>query len=106
MENIVADLATERGHLIVGFSAVRDVEIAIRAQFDGWIADPDVDMVIVVGKSEALARALAPVVEERLSGYPEVSDAVRCGATLVFVLPPNADAVRAAMETRILPELD
>ncbi|HLL22432.1 MAG TPA: molybdopterin-binding protein [Kofleriaceae bacterium] len=124
MENIVADKATGAGHLIAGYENVRDSEAAIHANLVGWIDDPDVDVVLVVGDSERIGRVLAPLTTEVLTGfadllrmlaYREIGDsatlstaaAARCGdATFVFVLPANANAIRAAMDKLILPQLD
>ena len=123
VENIVADRLTEAGHQIAAFEAVRDSETAIRSQLVGWIADPDVDVVVVIGESEATPSAMKPLVDQALPGFADLlrmlayqeigasamlsaAEAARCGTTFVFVLPANVNAVKAAMEKLILPQLD
>jgi len=123
VENIVADRLTEAGHQIAAFEAVRDSETAIRSQLVGFIADPDVDVVVVIGESEATPSAMKPLVDQALPGFADLlrmlayqeigasamlsaAEAARCGTTFVFVLPANVNAVKAAMEKLILPQLD
>jgi molybdenum cofactor biosynthesis protein B len=124
MENIVADSLTAAGHNVSAFSAIKNTEVAIRAQLTGWVADPEIDLVVVVGEAEATSRAMAPLVEQPLPGFADLlrmlayeqigasamlstADAARCSnGTFVFVLPSNEKAVRAAMEKLILPQLD
>ncbi|MBA3395013.1 MAG: hypothetical protein H0T89_20370, partial [Deltaproteobacteria bacterium] len=123
MENIVADRAVAAGHHIAAFTTVRDNEVAIRAQLVGLIMDPDIDVVIVVGEGEATSRALAPLVDQALPGFADLlrmlafqeigasamlssAEAARCESTFVFVLPAGENAVSAAMDKLILPQLD
>src|SRR5687768_10646156 len=109
MESIVADLATEAGHQIAAVTAVRGGEANIRSDLVGWIEDPDVDVVLLVGEGRTIATALAPLVEQALpdletqlrtialedgTGAALASKAMRCGATFVFVLPAGESAVR------------
>ncbi|MDQ3333551.1 MAG: molybdopterin-binding protein [Myxococcota bacterium] len=123
LENIVADRLTEGGHLIASFEAVRDSETAIRSQLVGWLADPEIDVVLVIGEGEATAAALKPMVDQPLPGFADLlrmlayqeigasamlstAEAARCGTTFVFVVPGNENAVKAAMDKLILPQLD
>jgi molybdopterin adenylyltransferase len=123
IENIVADRLTESGHLISAFEAVRDNETAIRAQLTGWLADPDVDAVLVIGDGEHTSSALKPMVDQALPGFADLlrmlayqeigasamlstAEAVRCGTTFVFVVPGNEASVKAALEKLILPQFD
>lgn len=123
MENIVADALSAAGHQITSFESVKDSEVGIRAQLVGWIEDPDIDMVLVLGEGENTSRAMAPLVDQPLPGFADllrmlafqeigasamlsVAEAARCGTTFVFVLPSGEGAVRAAMEKLILPQLD
>ena len=123
MENIVADAVSAAGHQISAFESVKDSEVAIRAQLTGWIEDSDIDLVLVLGEGTQTSRALAPLIEEPLPGFADLlrmlafqeigaaamrstAEAARCGGTFVFVLPANENAVRAAMEKLILPQLD
>ncbi len=123
MENVVADALTSAGHALSSFESVKNSEIAIRAQLVGWIEDPDIDLVIIVGDGHNISKALAPLTDEVLPGFADLlrmlafqeigasamlstAEAARCDSTFVFVLPLGEGAVRAAMEKLILPQLD
>ncbi len=123
MENIVADALSAAGHQIAAFESVKNSETPIRSQLVGFIEDPDVDMVIVVGDGHAISKALSPLVDQPLPGFADLlrmlafqeigasamlstAEAARCGSTFVFVLPVGEAAVRAAMDKLILPQLD
>jgi molybdenum cofactor biosynthesis protein B len=123
MESAVADRATQAGHKIVAFSTVKNSEVAIRSELVGWLADPEIDVVIVVGEGDAVGRSLKPMIDQSLPGFPDllrklaseaigkgallsVAEAARCGTTFVFVLPGNEQAVAAAMDKVVLPQLD
>ena len=122
-ETIVADSLTAAGHQLTSFESVKNSETAIRAQLVGWIEDPDIDLVIVIGEGSQISKALAPLVEQPLPGFADLlrmlafqeigasamlstAEAARCQSTFVFVLPVGEGAVRAAMEKLILPQLD
>jgi len=123
VENIVANALVGAGHQVAAFETVKDSEVAIRTQLFGWIEDPDIDLVIVIGESSVTSRAMAPLVEQPLPGFADLlrmlayqelgagamlsaPEAARCGTTFVFVLPAGERAARAAMEKLILPQLD
>jgi len=123
VENIVADALVGAGHQVAAFETVKDSEVAIRTQLFGWIEDPDIDLVIVIGESSVTSRAMAPLVDQPLPGFADLlrmlayqelgagamlsaPEAARCGTTFVFVLPAGERAARAAMEKLILPQLD
>lgn len=123
MENVVADALTTAGHAVASFESVKNSETAIRAQLVGWIEDPDIDLVIIVGDGHNISKALAPLTDETLPGFADLlrmlafqeigasamlstAEAARCNTTFVFVLPLGEGAVRAAMDKLILPQLD
>jgi molybdopterin adenylyltransferase len=123
VENIVANALIGAGHQVTAFETVKDSEVAIRTQLFGWIEDPDIDLVIVIGESSVTSRAMAPLVEQPLPGFADLlrmlayqelgagamlsaPEAARCGTTFVFVLPAGERAARAAMEKLIVPQLD
>ncbi|MBA2542939.1 MAG: hypothetical protein H0V17_25050, partial [Deltaproteobacteria bacterium] len=122
METVVADSLTAAGHQLTAFESVKNSETAIRSQLVGWIEDPDIDLVIVIGEG-ATSKAMAPLVDQPLPGFADLlrmlafqeigasamlsnAEAAKCGTTFVFVLPMGEKAVRAAMEKLILPQLD
>ena len=123
MENVVADALTSAGHAVSSFESVKNSETAIRSQLVGWIEDPDIDLVIIVGDGHNISKALAPLTDEALPGFADLlrmlafqevgasamlgtAEAARCESTFVFVLPLGEGAVRAAMDKLILPQLD
>ena len=123
MENVVADALTTAGHAVASFESVKNSETAIRSQLVGWIEDPDIDLVIIVGDGHNISKALAPLTDEPLPGFADLlrmlafqeigasamlstAEAARCDSTFVFVLPLGEGAVRAAMDKLILPQLD
>ena len=72
MENVVADALTKAGHAVASFESVKNSETAIRAQLVGWIEDPDIDLVIVVGDGHNITKALAPLTDQQLPGFADL----------------------------------
>ena len=123
IENIVADGLTKGGHQISAFESVKDSEVAINAQLRGWVEDPDIDLVLIVGDGKTTSKAMAPLVTRALPGFADLmrmfayeevgasamlaaAEAALCRTTFVFILPSSLAAVKAAMEKLILPQLD
>ncbi|HEY5948187.1 MAG TPA: molybdopterin-binding protein [Kofleriaceae bacterium] len=121
----ISEPAGAAGHQIVDEEIVKDNESAIRDQLVRWIAEENIDVVIVAAsvESEAASAALAPLVHSTLPGFTDLfrwltfqeigasamlsaAEAAQCQSTFVFVLPAHAAAVRAAMDKLILPQLD
>ncbi len=114
--------ATAAGHKIVAEEITADNEAAVRAQLQRFIADPQVDVVLVLAgaESDAASRALKPLISEVLPGFTDLfrwlmfqeagasamlssAEAAQCDSTIVFVLP---GAIAPAMEKLILPQFD
>jgi molybdopterin adenylyltransferase len=121
----VNDRAVSAGHRVVARAVVKDLVAPVRDQLARWIADPEIDVVIVCAEVESAAasEAVKPLVSEPIPGFTDLfrwlafqeigaaamtsnAEAARCGSTFVFVLPASAAAVRAAMDKLILPQLD
>ena len=121
----IGESARAAGHLIIDEETAKDNEGAIRDQLVRWIAQQDIDVVIVAAsvESEAASAALAPLVMQTLPGFTDLfrwltfqeigaaamlsaAEAAQCESTFVFVLPAHEAAVRAAMDKLILPQLD
>lgn len=119
---IANERATAAGHRVLAQQVVADSEAAIREALEHWIADPAIDVVIVLGgaDSDAVSTAMRPLVGHVLPGFTDLfrylffqeagasamlsaAEAARCTDTFVFVLP---GAVAAAMEKLILPQFD
>ncbi len=121
----IREKALAAGHDVVDEELAKDNESAIRDQLVRWIADDNIDVVIVAAAldSEAASAALAPLVHSTLPGFTDLfrwltfqeigasamlsaAEAAQCQSTFVFVLPAHEAAVRAAMDKLILPQLD
>ncbi len=120
------DAATDRavaaGHKILTDEIIADSEATIRDRLTELIANPEVDVVLVLAgaESDAASKALKPLITEVLPGFTDLfrwlmfqeagasamlssAEAAQCGGTVVFVLP---GAIPAAMEKLILPQFD
>ncbi|HSG94601.1 MAG TPA: molybdenum cofactor biosynthesis protein B [Afifellaceae bacterium] len=119
---------TEAGHTLADRRIVRDDVEAIRAVVRGWIADPDIDVVISTGGTGFTGRdvtpeALEPIFEKRMDGFSEVFHRISynkigtstiqsratggvAGATYIFVLPGSPGACKDAWDGILGPQLD
>ncbi len=114
--------ATAAGHKIITDEIVADSETAIRGRLTELIANPEIDVVLVLAgaESDAASKALKPLVGEVLPGFTDLfrwlmfqeagasamlssAEAAQCGTKFVFVLP---GAIAAAMDKLILPQFD
>lgn len=124
----VVELLEAAGHTIVRRELLPDDLQDLRAQFQRWVDDPEVEVVVSTGGTGITARditpeALEPLMTKRLDGFGELfrllsyeqigASTVQsrcvgavCGTTLVFVLPGSTGAVRLALEKILLPQLD
>ncbi|HEY4178350.1 MAG TPA: TonB family protein [Kofleriaceae bacterium] len=124
-----AQLVVERvslaGHRVVAQQVIADTPQLIKAKYLEWIADPEIDVVIVTAgvKSDAATETLAPMITRPIKGfvdlfrqmtYAEIGSAAmlidvaagQCKSTFVFVLPSSIGAVRTALEKLLMPQLD
>jgi molybdenum cofactor biosynthesis protein B len=124
---IVASL-THAGHRIIDRMMCADDFQTIRDIIAVWVADPDVECVIVTGGTGVTQRDVTPdavrsLFTKPIPGFGELfrwlsyseigtstiqsrADAGVCGDTLVFLLPGSTGACRLGMEKIILPQLD
>jgi molybdenum cofactor biosynthesis protein B len=75
--NTLVELITADGHTIAHRAIVRDDIDAIRAQVQGWIMDPSVDVVISTGGTGFTGRdvtpeAIKPLFEKEIDGFSTV----------------------------------
>jgi len=125
---VAVELLEGAGHRVVAREIVRDEIEAIRALLRGWIADPQVDVIVTTGGTGVTARdvtpeAVAPLVSKPIPGFGELfrwisfqeigtstvqsrCEAALCDTTYLFVLPGSPGAVRTAMEKILLSQLD
>lgn len=125
---LACDLLTEAGHHIAAREVVTDNRDQVRAVFERWIDDPEVEVVIATGGTGVTPRditpeALAPLVTKPIPGFGELfrmlsyetigtstiqsrAEAALCGTTYIFLLPGSNGAVRDGITKIILSQLD
>ena len=114
--NTLAELVAEAGHEVAGRALVKDDIAQIRAQVQGWIADPHVDVVITTGGTGFTGRdvtpeAVKPLFEKEIDGFSVVFHLISyqkietstiqsraCGGvangTYIFCLPGSTGACK------------
>jgi molybdenum cofactor biosynthesis protein B len=125
---LLVELLGGAGHSIAQRHLIKDDLHDIRALFATLIADASVQVVIATGGTGITARdvtieALEPLISKPIEGFGELfrwlsfseigastiqsrATAGLCNKTLVFALPGSRGAVRLAMESIVLPQLD
>lgn len=125
---LLAQRIHQAGHDLVERRLVPDDRYQIRAVVSGWIANPEVAVVISSGGTGLTGRdgtpeAVAPLLDKTITGFGELFRVVsfesigtsslqsRCLAgvangTVVFVLPGSLDAVTTAWDRLIRAQLD
>lgn len=122
---LVVDRLTAAGHRVLAQAVVADSVQAIRAELLRWIADAEIDAVIVTAgiATEHAGAALAPLLTRRLPGFADLlrmltfdelgsaamlaeAEAGQCKSTFVFLLPAAIGAVQTALDKLLLPQLD
>ena len=126
-DTLVARLK-DAGHTLADRQIVRDDVEDIRAVVRGWIAEPDIDVVITTGGTGFTGRdvtpeALEPIFEKRMDGFSEVFHRISydkigtstiqsratggvAGATYIFALPGSPGACKDAWDGILGPQLD
>lgn len=116
------------GHVLAARAIVPDDVERIRGQLRAWIADDQVQVVLVTGGTGVTARdvtpdAVAPLITKPIPGFGELfrwlsfeeigtstiqsrADAGLCDKTLVFVLPGSTGACRTAWDKILGQQLD
>lgn len=124
----LAGAVEESGHVLAGRAVVPDDRTKIRAAVQGWIDDPQIDVVISTGGTGLTGRdvtpeAVAPLFDKVIEGFAVVFHNVSfqsvglstiqsracagvAGGTFVFCLPGSGGAVRDGWEKVISPQLD
>ena len=72
--DIAIQRATSEGHRVMVEHVVADSEPAIGTMLDRWIADPTIDVIIVLGgaDSDAVSNAIRPLVGHVLPGFTDL----------------------------------
>jgi molybdenum cofactor biosynthesis protein B len=116
------------GHALADRAIVTDDIQAIQAQVRGWIADPNIDVVITTGGTGFTGRdvtpeALEPLFEKRMDGFSIVFHRISydkigtstvqsratagvAGATYIFALPGSPGACKDAWDGILAQQLD
>lgn len=120
--------ATGAGHLLAERKIVGDDIYLIRAVVSGWIADPEIDIVLTTGGTGLTGRdgtpeAVAPLLDKTIDGFGELFRSIsyddigtsslqsRCiagvaNATYLFCLPGSTNACKTAWNRLIAAQLD
>lgn len=119
---------TEAGHQLADRAIVRDDIDAIAGQFQTWIENPGIDVVISTGGTGVTGRDVTPealekVVEKHIAGFGEMfrwlsyqkigtstvqsrADAGVAGGTYIFILPGSPGACRDGWDGILKDQLD
>jgi len=119
---------TDAGHVLAARALLRDDRYLLRAQVSQWIADADVDGILVTGGTgftgrDSTPEALLPLLDKQMPGFGELFRALSfeeigtstlqsrafaglANATFLFALPGSTSACRTAWEKIIQAQLD
>ena len=119
---------TAAGHVLAARALLRDDRYLLRAQVSQWIADADVDGILVTGGTgftgrDSTPEALLPLLDKQMPGFGELFRALSfeeigtstlqsrafaglANATFLFALPGSTSACRTAWEKIIQAQLD
>lgn len=126
---LVVEKLESAGHRVVARERIvdspDDSPELITAKYREWIANPEVDVVLVISSatSESASDALVPLVTRPVTGFAELFRSItfaeigtaamlvdaaagQCTSTFIFVLPASVGAVRTALDKLLLPQLD
>jgi molybdenum cofactor biosynthesis protein B len=120
--------ATAAGHSVAGRALLPDNRYRIRAQVAQWIAQDDVQCVIVTGGTgftgrDSTPEAVAPLLDKEMPGFGEMFRVLSfdeigtstlqsrafagvANSTFVFCLPGSTSACRTAWEKLLAAQLD
>lgn len=124
----LAAACAEAGHRLAERALVRDDVYQMRAIVSRWIADAQVDGILVTGGTgftgrDSTPEALAPLLDKQMPGFGELFRAISfeeiggssmqsrafaglANGTFVFCLPGSTSACRTAWEKLIRAQLD
>ena len=125
---VLVELLEQAKHRLVARAILRDEPELIRERLRAWIADEEIEVVLVTGGTGLTARdvspeALAPLISKPIPGFGELfrwlsyaeigtttiqsrAEAALCGKTLVFLLPGSPNACRTAWTKILAQQLD
>lgn len=125
---LLASRAVEMGHRLVARALLKDDLYRIRAQVAGWIADDQVQVVLITGGTgftgrDSTPEAVACLLDKHIEGFGELFRALSildigtstvqsralaglANGTLVCCLPGSTGACRTAWEGILVEQLD
>lgn len=126
--NYLVDALTGAGHSLADRALIIDDVYRIRAQLSIWIADPEVDVVLITGGTgfagrDSTPEAVEPLFDKSVVGFGEVFRALSlaeigtstvqsralaglANRTLVFCMPGSTGACRTAWTGILRQQLD
>jgi len=127
--DLIAERLTTAGHRVAGRAIVRENLDTLRAQFEAWVNDPGIDVILSTGGTGMTQRDLTPeatasLIRKSIPGfgelfrwlsYPEIgtstiqsrADAgITANGTILFMMPGSTNACRLALDKIILAQLD
>ncbi len=124
----LAARVTAAGHVVAARAIDRDDAGSIETRLRGWIADPEIDVVITTGGTGITGRDVTPeafdrVLEKRIEGFGELfrmlsfqkigSSTIQsraiggvAGGTYLFALPGSTGAVKDGWDDILVWQLD
>ncbi|WP_207456223.1 molybdenum cofactor biosynthesis protein B [Azospirillum sp. SYSU D00513] len=124
----LAERLTAAGHRLAARAIVKDEVASIRAQVQGWIADPEIDVVLTTGGTGVTGRDVTPeaveaLFEKSIPGFGELfrylsyakvgTSTIQSRATggvangtYIFALPGSPSACRDAWDGILEAQLD
>jgi molybdopterin adenylyltransferase len=124
----LAERIAKAGHRVAARAIERDNADAIERLLRGWIADPEIDVVITTGGTGVTGRDVTPeafdrVLEKRIEGFGELFRMLSyqkigtstmqsralggvAGGTYLFALPGSTGAVKDAWDDILIWQLD
>jgi molybdenum cofactor biosynthesis protein B len=125
---LLVERATEAGHRITGKALVPDNIYTIRARVSAWIADPEVQVILITGGTGVTGRdgtpeAVSVLFDKTLDGFGEVFRSLSfhdigtstmqsralagvANGTYIFCLPGSTGACRLGWDSLIQAQLD
>lgn len=127
--DLIEEKLKTAGHKVVARTIVREDLDKLRGQFEAWVKDAGIDVIISTGGTGMTQRDLTieatqPLIQKRIPGFGELfrhlsyaeigtstiqsrADAgIAANGTILFMMPGSTNACRLGMEKIILSQLD